>query len=131
MVKEFLRQKFKNIGPVNREMVRARTRELALVAGRVPPDVAQVDYDQAMHELTGESDPVRQQEILDACPEAKCCEPMPGSISNEEPEPSSEDEHNEGRSKIDQLAIREAGKAARKRMFETGCCTGKSERDQA
>jgi hypothetical protein len=35
------------------EQIRARTRDLALKAGRVPPHVLQVDYEQAKQELIG------------------------------------------------------------------------------
>ncbi|CAM3139780.1 hypothetical protein [Rariglobus hedericola] len=37
------------------ERVRVRTRELALDAGRVPPHVLQVDYEQAKREVMGEA----------------------------------------------------------------------------
>lgn len=53
-------------GPVTRERVHARTRELALEAGRVPPHVAQVDYEQAKRDVTGETDTERQDAALDA-----------------------------------------------------------------
>ncbi len=52
--------------PVTRKMVQARTRELALIAGRTAPHVLQVDYEQAKRELTGASEPDRQEAILDA-----------------------------------------------------------------
>jgi hypothetical protein len=52
-------------GPVTREGVRARARELALCAGRAPANVAQRDYEQAKREVTGESDPDRQEAILE------------------------------------------------------------------
>ena len=51
---------------VTREMIAARTRELALRAGRVPPQVAQADYEQAKRELTGETDVDRQNEVINA-----------------------------------------------------------------
>ena len=38
-------------GSVTREMVYTRTRELARIAGRIPPQVSQVDYEQAKREL--------------------------------------------------------------------------------
>jgi hypothetical protein len=50
--------------------IRIRTRELALRAGRVPPHVAQTDYEQAKRELTGESDWDRQEAVLAAIPES-------------------------------------------------------------
>lgn len=57
--------------PVTREMVYARTRELARIAGRVAPQVSQVDYEQAKRELTGESQADRQDAILDLIPAAE------------------------------------------------------------
>lgn len=48
-----------------RRRVADRTKELALLAGRVPPQVDQSDYEQAKREVTGESDGDRQDLILD------------------------------------------------------------------
>lgn len=56
---------------VTRAMVHERTRELALIAGREPQLVNQVDYEQAKRELTGESDMDRQDAILDSLPDEK------------------------------------------------------------
>ena len=53
-------------GPVTRAMLHARTRELALRAGRSPWQITQSDYEQARRELTGESDMNRQEARLDA-----------------------------------------------------------------
>ncbi len=100
------------IGPVTRNMVQKRTRELALIAGRVPPQVSQADYDQARRELTGESDLDRQDAILDAIPETKRWDPVPGSTGRQVPEAPSEDEDDEGRSETEQLVeegVKEAG----------------------
>jgi hypothetical protein len=44
--------------PLTREMLHARTRELR--AGRVPPEVNQLDHEQAKRELTDESEIDRQ-----------------------------------------------------------------------
>lgn len=52
-------------GPVTRESARVRARELALLAGRSSADVLQRDYEQAKREVTGESDPERQEAILE------------------------------------------------------------------
>jgi hypothetical protein len=46
------------------EMVRARTLELASIAGRDAHQIKQADYEQAKRELTGESDFDRQQALL-------------------------------------------------------------------
>lgn len=51
---------------VTREMIAIRTRELAVLAGRIPPYVEQTDYEQAKRELTGESDSARQDAAINA-----------------------------------------------------------------
>lgn len=45
-------------------MVRSRTVELAIIAGRSSLEISQRDYEQAKRELTGESDYERQQAVL-------------------------------------------------------------------
>ncbi len=65
MIRAAMPRSCAHIGPVTREMVQARTRELALMAGRVPPHVMQVDYEQAKRELTGTSEADQQDVILD------------------------------------------------------------------
>ena len=52
---------------VTREMVYARTRELAVRAGRTSLQIAQSDYEQARAEMTGESEMERQEAVLDTC----------------------------------------------------------------
>ena len=66
---------FGSLLPITRASIRARTRELALLAGRVPPHVAQTDYEQAKRELTGESDWDLQAAALIAMPESAA--PLP------------------------------------------------------
>jgi len=53
------------IRPVTREMVYARTIELATLAGRATYEIKQFDYEQAIRELTGESDFDKQQAVFD------------------------------------------------------------------
>ena len=60
-------------------MVHARTRELAVLAGRTPLQVSQADYEQARQELTGESDPDRQDAVLDAIPPSPRRHPLPSA----------------------------------------------------
>lgn len=50
--------------PVTREMLYAKTTELALMAGRRSNEIKQVDYERAKYELTGEVDFDRQQALL-------------------------------------------------------------------
>lgn len=61
---------------VTREMVHARTRELAVQAGREPLQISQGDYERARIELTGESDMDRQEAVLNAAPAG-----LPGALA--------------------------------------------------
>lgn len=54
-----------NTAESRREAVNVRTHELALLAGRIPPRVTQVDYERAKREITGESDRNKQNAALD------------------------------------------------------------------
>jgi hypothetical protein len=116
------------IGPVTREMVHARTRELALIAGRVPPHVSQADYERAKRELTGEADMDRQEAMLESIPETKRWDPVPGSTGRQVPESPSEDEDDEGRSEGEQLVDEGAEEAGRDRMFQAAQATEKKDR---
>ncbi len=51
---------------VTREMVEARTRELASMGGRSAHQVTRTDYERAKREITGESDRFRQDDILES-----------------------------------------------------------------
>ncbi len=50
---------------ITREMIYARTREMAVQAGRQPLQITQGDYARARIELTGETDMDRQEAVLD------------------------------------------------------------------
>jgi hypothetical protein len=106
-----------DLGPVTREMVHARSRELAMLAGRSPHQVTRADYEQAMHELTGESDKDRQDAALDAHPGSKRREPVPGSTGHQAPEYPGEDADDEGRSESELLAVDGSIEAVRDRQF--------------
>jgi hypothetical protein len=101
--KGMIAENFTGIGSVTRDMVHERARELAKISGRAPHDVSQSDYEQAKRELTGESDMDRQEEVLEALPESKRWDPVPGSTGKMDPEPPSEDEDDEGRNESAQL----------------------------
>ena len=105
-------------GAVTREMAHARARELALIAGRSSSEVSQADYEQAKRELTGESELDRQDAILDALPETKRWDPVPGSEGKRAPESPSEDEDDEGRSEPELMVDEGAGEAERDRMLQ-------------
>ena len=121
-----LTSNFAGIGPVTRAMVHVRAQELAVIAGRAPPRVTQVDYELAKRELTGESDMDRQDAILDSIPEAKRWDPVPGSAGRQAPESPSEDEDAEGRSETEQLVDDGAEEADRDRMLQAARTAEKS-----
>jgi hypothetical protein len=91
------------IGTVTPEMVEARARELAVIAGRVPPQPSQVDYQQAKRELTGEPEMDAEEEALEQIPESERWDPAPGSTGHHTPDSFDEDEDSEGRSESAQL----------------------------
>lgn len=117
----------KGVGGVTREMVQARARELALLAGHAPPQVRQSDYEQAKRELTGEADIDRQDAVLDALPETKRWDPVPGTAGRQAPESASEDEDSEGRSETEQLVEEGAEEAERDRMFQAARAAAKTD----
>ena len=120
-----LTQNFAGIGPVTRAMVQTRAQELAAIAGRSAADVSQVEYLQAKRELTGESDIDRQDAILDALPESKRWDPVPGSEGHQTPDAPNEDEDDEGRSETELLVDEGAEEADRDRMFQAAQAAAK------
>ena len=91
------------IGTVTPAMVETRARELAVIAGRVPPQPSQVDYEQAKRELTGEPEMDLQEAALELIPESEGWDPVPGSTGSHTPDSLGEDEDSEGRSESAQL----------------------------
>ena len=126
--KGVLTENFAGIGPVTREMIHARARELALIAGHPAPHVSQADYEQAKRELTGESDIDRQEAALDSLPEAKRWDPVPGSTGRQLPESPDEDEDDEGRSEPEQLAEEGVGEAEHDQMLQAARAAKKQDR---
>jgi hypothetical protein len=116
------------IGEPTRKMAQARARELALMAGRVPPHVTQADYEQAKRELMGEPDMNQREAILESLPETNRSDPMPASTGRQVPESPSEDEDDEGRSETEQLVDEGAEEAERDRMFQAAHEIEKSDR---
>ena len=101
--KGVLTENASGVGTVTREMVKARAHELAAIAGRVPPEPCEVDYEQAKRELTGEPDMDIQEAVLESIPESARWDPVPGSTGRHAPESFGEDEDSEGRSESAQL----------------------------
>ena len=111
LTKGLLTEGFVGVRIVSREMLHARTRELALIAGREIPHVTHADYAQAKRELTGETDPDRQDALIEALPESKRWDPVPGSEGRQASEAPSEDEDADGRSETEQLVAEGANEA--------------------
>ena len=116
--KGVLTENFLGIGTVTQKMVHARACELALIAGRVPPDPSQEDYQQAKGELTGGTDPEPQDEMFELVPESERWDPVPGSTGSKSPESVSEDEDSEGRSETEQLVEQGVEEAGHDQMFQ-------------
>jgi len=116
------------IGPISRAMVLTRARELALIAGRDTAHPQPADLAQARRELTGETDIDRQEAMLDAIPESKRWDPVPGSPGHQAPETASEDEDEEGRSETEQLVEEGVNEAERDRMLQAAKANEKIDR---
>ena len=108
----------KGVGVVTRAMIHARARELALIAGCIPPHVRQVDYEQAKRELMADTDMSTEEVILESLPESKRWDPVPGSEGFQYPEAPAEDEDEEGRSETEQLVDQGAEEAEVDTMVE-------------
>lgn len=109
--KGVLTENASGIGTVTPEMVEARAVELAAIAGRVPLEPSETDYEQAKRELTGEVEMDGQEAALESIPESEGWDPVPGSMGRHTRESFSEDEDSEGQSESAQLVeegIREA-----------------------
>ncbi len=115
--KGILTENFTGIGTVTQAMVEARARELSTMAGRGPEHVTPADYERAQRELTGGPDIDRQDALLEALPESKRWDPVPGSAGRQVPDAPSEDEDDEGRSETEQLVDEGAEEAERDRML--------------
>ena len=98
---------------VSRERLHARTRELALLAGREIPHVTHADYAQAKRELTGETDPDRQDAMIEEFPEPTRWDQRPGSKGREATDMPSADRAVERRGETEPLLNAVLGEAGR------------------
>jgi hypothetical protein len=83
------------IGAVSRDMINKRARDLALLSGRMPPEVTEGDYQRAERELAGGSELDRQDQVIEALPESERWDPVPGSPGKRGPDVPNEDEDDE------------------------------------
>ncbi len=126
--KGVLTENAEGIGTVTREMVVARAAELATIAGRVPLEPSEADYEQAKRELTGEPEMDVQEAALESVPESEGWDPVPGSMGCHTPESFGEDEDSEGRSESAQLVEEGIREAEHDRMLQAARAAQK--RDQ-
>jgi hypothetical protein len=91
------------IGTVTRKMVRKRAAELARLAGRSAREVSESDLATARRELTGEPELDPKQAALEAVPESKRWDPVPGSQGHKVQVSPGEDDDDEGRSDNEKL----------------------------
>jgi hypothetical protein len=109
--KGVLTENASGIGTVTQDMVETRAVELATIAGHVPLEPSEADYEQAKRELTGEPEMDVQEAALESIPDSEGWDPVPGSIGRHAADSLGEDEDSEGRSESAQLVeegIREA-----------------------
>ena len=119
------------IGTVTRKMVQERARELALIEGRVPPQVLQVDYEQAKRELTGGADLDPQEAVRQSASESERWDSMPGSTEHKAPESPSEDEDDEGRSEGEQLVAQGVAEAEHDQMIQSARESAKQDQPES
>jgi hypothetical protein len=119
------------IGTVTPEMVEARARELAAIAGRVPPQPSEVDYEQAKRELTGEPEMDVQEAALELIPESERWDPVPGSTGSHTPDSLGEDEDSEGRSESAQLVEEGIKEAEHDQMLQAARAAQKKDQRES
>jgi hypothetical protein len=54
MNKELIVDNDHGIGAVNRELIHRRAKDLAILSGRIPPEMTKADFEQAERELEGD-----------------------------------------------------------------------------
>jgi hypothetical protein len=119
------------IGAVTPEMVEARARELAAIAGRVPPQPSKVDYEQAKRELTDEPEMDLQETALELIPESERWDPVPGSTGSHTPDSLGEDEDSEGRSESAQLVEEGIKEAEHDQMLQAARAAQKKDQSKS
>jgi hypothetical protein len=129
--KGIIAKKIAGIGPVSREMIRARALELALIDGRHHGQISRADYEQAQRELTGGSDLDAQTQTLEALPESKRWDMVPGSTGHQAPETLNEDEDEEGRSESEQLVEEGVNEAEHDQMLQAARAAAKADRRES
>ena len=103
------------IGEISLEMVAERAKELALIAGH---RVTRAYLEQALRELSGESEIDANQELLESATEDERWNPVPGSTGHQTENSASEDEDEDGRSESAQLFEEGVSEAEHEQMLQ-------------
>lgn len=115
--KGVLTENASGIGTVTRDMVETRAKELATIAGRVPLEPSETDFEQAKRELTGEPEMHVQEAALESIAESEGWAPVPSSMGRHTPDSFGESaqlvEEGIGEAEHDQML--QAARAAQKR----------------
>ena len=93
--KDALQTKARGAGKVTFAQVRQRAQELAVVNGRVPHELLESDFEQALRELAGEPVGDEKMALLEALPESARWDPVPGTTGHQVLELASDDEEDE------------------------------------
>jgi hypothetical protein len=128
--KGILTDNFNGTGSVTIERVRARARELALIAGRSTGHVTPADFEQAKRELTGGQEQDPKEAILESASENLRWNPVPGSPGHRARESSNDDEDDEGRSETEQLVAEGVEAAEHDQILQAAKAAGRQNHRQ-
>jgi hypothetical protein len=119
------------LGTVTPEMVEARARELAMIAGRVPPEPSEIDYEQAQRELTGGSELDAEELALESISESERWDPISDSSGHQIQDSLGEDEDSEGRSESAQLVEEGIKEAEHDQMLQAARAAQEEDQGEA
>ena len=119
------------LGTVTPEMVEVRARELAVIAGRVPPEPSEIDYEQAQRELTGGSELDAEEMALESIPESERWDPISDSAGHQVQDSLGEDEDSEGRSESAQLVEEGIKEAEHDQMLQAARAAQEEDQGEA
>lgn len=101
------------IGPGPSDLAQARIRAMATVARQAEEELAKNDFERLKRQRERKAGRKQQDAILDALPEIKSWNPVPGSVGLQTPVPPDAGEVSEGRSESERSADKGSAKAQR------------------
>ena len=119
------------IGTVTPEMVEVRARELAVIAGRVPPEPSEVDYERAQRELTGGPEMDAEETALESIAESERWDPVSDTTGHQTQDSLGEDEDSEGRSESAQLVEEGMKEAEHDQMLQAARAAQEEDQGEA